>query len=232
MRRQAKETKARTRAVGYVRVSTDEQGISLEAQRAKLEAYAQLYDLDLVAVLTDEGASAKSLDRPRLQQALGMLEADEADALLVANLDRLTRSVRDLGLLLERYFDRNRWALMSVSENIDARSAVGRLVLNVLGSVAQWERETIGERTSVALRHKQSKGEAIGGPPPFGFRKVGTDVKVLEPRQDEQTVITEAKRLHVGGLSLRKVASKLEASGHLSRDGRRFHPEQVRRMVA
>ena len=96
-----------TRTVAYIRVSTDKQaehGVSLEAQRAKVEAYAQLYDLDLIAVIEDAGQSAKSLDRPGLDHALTLLREGQADALLVVKLDRLTRSVRDLGDLLETYF--------------------------------------------------------------------------------------------------------------------------------
>lgn len=100
-----------------------------------------------------------------------MLRAGQADAILVVKLDRLTRSVRDLGELVERYFATGRWALLSVSEQIDTRSAAGRLVLNVLASVAQWERETTGERTSAAMQHKASQREFIGGhSAPFGFR--------------------------------------------------------------
>ena len=100
MARTTRTTPAITRAVGYIRVSTDKQvdhGVSLEAQRTKLEAYAALYDIELVAVIVDAGVSAKTLQRPGLQQALGMLRHGEADALLVAKLDRLTRSVKDLG---------------------------------------------------------------------------------------------------------------------------------------
>ena len=133
-----------TRTVAYLRVSTDHQadrGVSLEAQRAKVEAYASLYDLELVAVEVDAGASAKSLSgRPALSRALSMLEAGEADALLVVKLDRLTRSVRDLGALLDT-FQAGGWELMSVSEQVDTRTAAGRLVLNVLASIFQWERE-------------------------------------------------------------------------------------------
>jgi DNA invertase Pin-like site-specific DNA recombinase len=89
---------AGTRAVAYVRVSTDKQvehGLSLEAQQAKLMAYAALYELDLVAVEVDAGVSAKTLQRPAMQQALGALKAGKAEALLVVKLDRLARSVRD-----------------------------------------------------------------------------------------------------------------------------------------
>ena len=86
----------------------------------------------------DAGESAKSLDRPGLQRALGMLKAGEAEALLVVKLDRLTRSVVDLGTLVERYFAPGKAALLSVGEQIDTRSAAARLVLNVLASVSQW----------------------------------------------------------------------------------------------
>ena len=109
MARTTRTTPATTKAVGYIRVSTDKQadhGISLDAQRTKLEAYAALYDIELVAVIVDAGVSAKTLQRPGLQQALGMLRRGEADALLVAKLDRLTRSVKDLGTLLDAYFRR------------------------------------------------------------------------------------------------------------------------------
>jgi hypothetical protein len=114
--------------------------VSLHAQRAKVTAYAKLYDLELAEVTVDAGESAKHLDRPGLQRALGMLKRGEADALLVVKLDRLTRSVRDLGHLVEKYFAPGKAALLSVGEQIDTRSAAGRLVLNVLASVSQWER--------------------------------------------------------------------------------------------
>src|ERR1700733_6604891 len=114
---------ARTRVIGYVRVSTEQQadgGVSLDAQRAKLTAYALAMDLDLLEVVVDAGASAKSLARPGLQRALAALDAGAADGLLVCKLDRLTRSVRDLGELVERYFA-DRFALLSVSDSIDTR---------------------------------------------------------------------------------------------------------------
>src|SRR5207302_10417331 len=154
-----------TRTIAYLRVSTDKQadrGVSLDAQRAKVNAYAELYDLELADVIVDAGESAKSLDRPGLQRALAMLKAGKAEALLVVKLDRLTRSVADLGRLVERYFTPGKAALLSVGEQIDTRSAAGRLVLNVLASVSQWEREAIGERTATAMQHKAKQGEYTG----------------------------------------------------------------------
>lgn len=218
-----------TRTVAYLRVSTDKQadrGLSLDAQREKVEAYAKLYDLELVEIISDPGASAKTLDRPGLNRALSVLGSGDADALLVAKLDRLTRSVRDLGHLVERYF--NAYALLSVSEQIDTRSAAGRLVLNVLASVSQWEREAIGERTSMAMQYKASQGEYTGGGAPYGYRNWKGRL-VVDP--DEQQAVVLATELRKRGLSFRAIAADLEAHGYRTRSGKPFAPIQVSRML-
>src|SRR4051794_5476163 len=128
------------RVVGYVRVSTDEQsrdGVSLLSQADKVRAYCGLYGLDLVCVLSDPGESAKNLDRPALREALAPLERGEAAGLVVAKLDRLPRSMRDWSDLIERYFGdaSGRW-LFSVGDSIDTRTAAGRMVLNMMMTIA------------------------------------------------------------------------------------------------
>jgi site-specific DNA recombinase len=223
-----------TKTVAYLRVSTEKQadrGVSLEAQRSKVAAYAELYDLELAETIVDAGESAKSLDRPGLQRALSMLKAGKADALLVVKLDRLTRSVVDLGTLVDRYFAPGKAALLSVGEQIDTRSAAGRLVLNVLASVSQWEREAIGERTATAMQHKASQGEYTGGQAPYG-RRVGADGTRLEEEAQEAQARALARQLREQGLSLRAVAAELHRRGVRSRTGRGFAPVQVKRMVA
>src|SRR3989454_8544651 len=225
---------AATRTVVYCRVSTDKQadrGVSLDPQQAKAKAYAELYDLDIVDVVIDAAASAKTLARPGLERALGLLKAGKADALLVVKLDRLTRSVADLGKLVERYFAPGKAALLSVGEQIDTRSAAGRLVLNVLASVSQWEREAIGERTSAALQHKASQGEYTGGDVPYG-RRVTPGGARSEPDLQEEAARAVARQLRAQGLSLRAVAAELHQRGIRSRTGREFAPVQVKRMVA
>ena len=223
-----------TKTIACLRVSTDKQadrGVSLDAQRAKLKAYAELYELDLVEIIVDAGHSAKSVDRPGLQRALGMLKVGEAEALLVVKLDRLTRSVVDLGTLVERYFAPGRAALLSVGEQIDTRSAAGRLVLNVLASVSQWEREAIGERTATGMQYKAKQGEYTGGWAPYG-RRVAADGERLESHPDEQAARVVARQLRAQRLSLRAVAAELHQRGIGSRTGRGFAPVQVARMVA
>jgi site-specific DNA recombinase len=223
----------KTRAIAYLRVSTEKQadeGVSLDAQRAKVLAYAQLYDLELVDVVVDAGESAGSLERPGLRRALKALKRGEAAALLVVKLDRLTRSVRDLGLLIEQHFGTKGAVLLSVSEQIDTRSAAGRLVLNVLTAVGQWEKEAIAERTSAALQHKSQAGEFVGGAPPYGMRLAADGVH-LEADPAEHAVIARTAELRRAGLSLRDVAAELAAEGKLSRSGRPFAAAQIARML-
>jgi DNA invertase Pin-like site-specific DNA recombinase len=223
-----------TRTVAYLRVSTDKQadhGVSLDAQRSKVEAYASLYGLELVAVEVDAGESAKSLDRPALGRALGLLRDGRADALLVVKLDRLTRSVRDLCDLVDDYFRDGRYSLMSVSEQVDTRTAAGRMVLSILTVIGQWERETIAERTSAAMRHKKSRGEFIGGTAaPFGYA-LADDGETIRPNKREQAVIRVARELRASGLSLRKVADRLRRDGMKARNGRPFAAAQIARML-
>lgn len=221
-----------TRCVAYVRVSTTKQadeGVSLEAQRAKLEAYAALYDLAIVDLVVDAGQSAKTLDRPGLQRALASLRTGKADALLVVKLDRLTRSVRDLGTLIDSYFAPGKAALLSVSEQIDTRSAGGRLVLNVLASVSQWEREAIGERTSAAMQHMRTEGQYTGGRAPYGYR-LAEDGTLIED-EAEQGVIARVRDARDRGLSLRAIVAELERAGIVGRTGRPLAVTQVQRIV-
>jgi len=126
----------------------------------------------------------------------------------VTKLDRLTRSVRDLATLLETYFASGRHGLISVGESVDTRSAAGRLVLNVMTSVAQWEREAIGERTSSALQHMRSEGRRVGAIP-FGSA-LAEDGETLIPVADEQTVIATVRELRSAGLSYRAIAATLD----------------------
>jgi DNA invertase Pin-like site-specific DNA recombinase len=158
-------------AVGYVRVSTErqaDQGVSLDAQDAKVRAMATVQGATLVGVIVDGGESAKSLNRPGLQRLLAMVNGGKVQAVIVAKLDRLTRSVKDLCGLLE-LLEKKKVALISVAESLDTSSAAGRLVITIMGAVSQWEREAIGERTRDALGHKKSNGERVGNIE-YGYR--------------------------------------------------------------
>lgn len=217
------------KVIGYVRVSTQDQaeeGVSLAAQREKLQQYATLFDLELVAIVEDAGASAKSLDRDGLRQALAMLDNGQAEGLLVAKLDRLTRSVKDLGALLDSHF-RSEFSLLSVADKIDTSTAAGRLVLNVLASVSEWEREAIGERTSVALQHKKAQGQHVGSP------GLGYDMRdgELVANDKEKTVLSRIRELRAEGLTYRAMADALTNEGFSTKRGGGWNPGTVQRYV-
>lgn len=230
-------TRPRTRVVGYVRVSTErqaEEGVSLDAQQARLRAYCAAQELELVALEVDEGASAKSLSRPGLQRALEALSEGRADALLVPKLDRLTRRVVDLGHLIETYFADGRAALLSVADQIDTRTAAGRMTLFILMSVAQWEREAIGERTSEALAHLRAEGVRLGRAGLGWAHSTEVDHetgrRVLQAVPDELVVVERIQRLREEGRSYAAIAKQLSAEGCSTKRGGRWLPNTVRRV--
>jgi site-specific DNA recombinase len=207
------------KAIGYVRVSTDKQadgGVSLDAQTAKVRAMATVQGAELTEIIVDAGESAKSLNRPGMAKLLALVDAGAIDTVIVAKLDRLTRSVADLAELLKR-FERRGVSLVSVADSLDTRSAAGRLVLNIMVSVSQWEREAIGERTRDALRHKRANGERVGTVP-FGCR-LSIDGVRLEPEPAEQMILSHIHILRAGGRTMREIAADLNAIGFVTRRG-------------
>ena len=215
-----------SKAIGYIRVSTRDQadsGASLESQRLKIMAYATMHDLDLVEVIEDAGFSAKSLDRPGMDELLKFIRGRKVGVVIVAKLDRITRSVRDLGELVE-LFQHSGVEFASVADHIDTSTASGRLVLNVMGSVSQWEREAIGERTSEALAVMRSKGKRISRYAPYGYR---LNSQGWIEDEHEQRAIALMRQLRHDGLSLRRIARELESQGFHNRRKGRLSPQTI-----
>src|SRR5689334_3191518 len=159
---------------------------------------------------------------------MGLVNGGKVDAVIVAKLDRLTRSVKDLCNLLE-LFEKRKVALISVAESLDTASAGGRLVITIMAAVSQWEREAIGERTRDALRHKRSQGHRVGNIP-FGSR-LAADGKRLEPDEGEQQALQEIRRLRGEGTSLRGIAGALNRGPFRTRRGTAWRLESVARVV-
>ena len=229
------------RLVGYTRVSTSEQareGVSLGAQARKIEQFAEMDEVELVAMIEDAGVSAKSLKRDGLSRALAMLDAGEADGLVVYKLDRLTRSMGDWQFLIRKYFDKAAGKrLASVTDSIDTRSPGGRMVLNMLMSIAEWERETIIERTQEAMTAKKGMNQRVGRGSPYGKAIVvdgqltrGNQPKTLADDVAEAEAI--ARVLAAPGRSLRKLAADLEAAAIPTRSGKPWSPWTVRNLIA
>jgi site-specific DNA recombinase len=190
------------KVIGYVRVSTDKQDISPAVQRTKLEAYCTVKDWTLDEIIEDLAQGSASLTRPGMQRLLAMIEAGEVATVIVYKLDRLTRSVADLDTLV-KLFERKGVALVSLQESLDATTATGRLMMNLLACVSQWEREVIGERTRDAMRHLRSQGKSTGGDAPYGW-SLGPDHLEVNPK--EQAAIVAVRELREQGHSLRAIA--------------------------
>jgi site-specific DNA recombinase len=233
---------AKLRVIAYPRVSTDEQseeGVSLQAQVAKMRAYAELYGIEIVDVVEDAGFSGKTLDRPGLQSILARLKRKEIDGILVAKLDRLSRNVADWNYLITHYFgEKPGKQLLSVADQIDTRTATGRMVLNMMMTIYQWERETIAERTRDALRYKKSVGQKTGGAIPYGSMlgpdkpgPKGAPIKTLVPCPAEQEVLALMKTLRAGGMTLVGIASELTARGIERREGGTWDHGYISRLL-
>src|SRR5437667_6037557 len=219
------------RAIGYIRVSTDKQadhGVSLEAQEAKIRAMAVVQGAEIIELIVDGGESAKNLDRPGMERLLALVEERKVDTVIIAKLDRLTRSVKDLAELLER-FQRRGVSLVSVAESLDTGSAAGRLVINIMTAVSQRVREAIGERTRDAMNHKRSNGERVGNIA-YGFRR-SADGDHLEPEPQEQAVLTAIRDLQAKRCPLRGIAAELNARGLRTRRAAAWRLEHVARIV-
>lgn len=195
--RRPKATTGPTRVIFYTRVSSREQadsGLGLAAQEAALTHEAKRRGWEVVALLTDAGASGGSTaKRPALAEALARLDAGEADVIAVSKLDRLSRSVLDFARIMVRAGKKG-WGLVALDLGVDTTTPSGRLVANVMISVAEWERDVIGQRTSDALRAKQDQGYVLG-----------------RPQSLPDAVVSRIVTMHAAGLSLRKIAATLEA---------------------
>jgi site-specific DNA recombinase len=215
------------RTIGYVRVSTDKQadhGVSLEAQEAKIRAMAVVQGAEIVELIVDGGESAKNLNRPGMERLLALVDQGKVQTVIIAKLDRLTRSVKDLAELLERFQKRGVF-LVSVAESLDTGSAAGRLVINIMTAVSQWEREAIGERTWDAMSHKKSNCQRVGNIA-YGFR-LGPDREHLEPDPQEQAVLTAIRDLRERRCTLRGIAAELNARGWRTRQSSAWRLEHV-----
>jgi len=211
------------RAVGYVRVSSEEQaveGVSLAAQEEKIRNYCALREIDLVEVIVDPGVSAGKplVRRDGGRQVVELVLRGKVDAVIAYKLDRLFRDAADC-LTVTREWDAVGAALHLVDlggQTLDTKSAMGRFFLSVMASAAELERNLCSERTKLIMERKRARREYTGGEPPYGWR-VSEDGVNLEPHGAEQQVIALAARLRESGLSLRKIGAELEDQGYRPR---------------
>lgn len=212
------------RAVSYIRVSTVGQavdGVSLEMQRAKIRAWADFHEAELVAEYADEGLSGKRADRPGLVAAVARAKREKA-ALVVYSLSRLSRSTLDT-LQLTADLEKSGCDLVSLSEKLDTSTPAGRVVFRVLAVLGEFEREQVAERTRGAILHLKAKGQRYGSIP-HGLQDEGGQ---LVRNEREQEIVRLVQSLRGRGLSLRTISGELVKRGAFNREGRAFNPKSV-----
>jgi DNA invertase Pin-like site-specific DNA recombinase len=218
-------------AIAYLRTSTRDQLLGLEAQRADIAAWAAREGVEILAWHEDKVSGTASLeDRPGLLAALAGVKAHKAAFLLVQKRDRLARDAVEAGLI-ERAVGKL-GAVVRASDAVnEPESPTTKLVNGILDNVAAFEGAQIRARIKAALRAKKAKGEKLGGLAPYGTR-LGEDGRTLVPNAEEQAIIEEARALRASGVTIRGVAATLATRGMLSRVGRPFGVTQIVRLLA
>ena len=217
----------RLRCAIYTRKSTDE-GLekdfnSLDAQREACAAFIQSQKhegwIELTALYDDGGYSGGTMERPALKQLLADIEAGRIDVVVVYKVDRLTRSLSDFAKLVE-IFGRCAVSFVSITQQFNTTSSMGRLTLNILLSFAQFERELIGERVRDKVAASKKKGMWMGGTVPLGYD--AKDRKLVVNKAEARTVI-DIYRRYLRLKSVRALRKELDVAGIRSK--RRLRPD-------
>jgi len=216
------------KAIGYVRVSTDGQamdGVSLEAQQARIRAWCDANGYVLVGLHVDAGLSGGRADnRPALQAALSDTCQHRA-VLIVYSLSRLARSTRDTILISER-LSKAGADLVSLSEKLDTTSAAGKMLFRLLAVLSEFERDVIAERTKCAMGHLRSQGQRISGRLPYGY-DLSSDGQTLVPNPAEQDGLRVILALRKAGKGRRRIAAVLTKRGITTKTGTAWSPQAV-----
>ncbi len=218
------------KAIGYIRVSTQgqvDEGVSLEAQKAKIAAWCEVNDYELVQMFSDEGISGKSMNnREGLQQALDAMEKDAA--LVTYSMSRISRNIRDM-LDIGDDLQKRGANLVSLTEKIDTTSAAGKMIFNMLAVMNQFERDQISERTTIALQYKKSIGQRVGTIP-YGYSLNADGVHLVEDSQ-EQEILQDIIALRKQGYKLREIAEQLNTDGILTRRGTEWKVQYIHNLL-
>jgi DNA invertase Pin-like site-specific DNA recombinase len=201
--------------LGYLRVSTADQadsGAGVAAQRAAINAEAHRRGWT-VEFVTDAGFSARSMKRPGLAVALARLKAGDATTLVVAKMDRLSRSLLDFASIMQRA-QRERWALVALDSPADLTTPSGEAMAGVMAVFAQLERRLISERTKAALAQRKAAGVRLGRE-----RIIPSDVEA------------RIHALRSEGLSIRRIGAALEREGHGAPGGGPWQPSTLHRVL-
>lgn len=220
-----------TRAVGYVRVSTDRQDLGPEAQRAHITAWAERSGVAVVSWCEDRSSGALEMaDRPGLVEALALVTTHRAGVLVVARRDRLARDV-GIAIAIERATARAGARVVSADGVANGSEPSEAFIRTMLDAAASYERELIRARTRSALAVKKKRGERVSRWAPYGWAFDPTG-KRLVPHPREHQVVALVRSLRADGFSFRAILEVLAEHQVTSRSGRPFHLRTLQRLLA
>jgi len=218
------------RAIGYVRVSTEEQakeGISIENQIERIKSYCNYKGFELIEIIRDEGISGgKNRERGGFVSLLDRIEQNGFDAIVLYSLERISRDMLTL-LCLEKYLNAYNIELHTVEGEINTSTPDGFMSFAMRAFLGEMERRQIKYRTKKALEYKKQKREVVGQIP-YGYKREGDS---LIPEEREQEVIRIVNRLYGQGKGISAIAKRLTQLGYRTRQGKNFRAEQVKRIV-
>ena len=220
-------------AAGYVRVSTEEQareGYGLAAQQQAVRAYCQAQGWELVEVYADAGRSGKIVrGREELARLLADAGAGRLQRVIFWKLDRLARNLRDLLDICDR-LEALEVGIVSIQESIDTGTASGRMVRNIMGSLAEFERELIVERITAGIAEKARQGELVG-PLPLGYRRDDESGAVVLDHAVAPLIREAFVRYATGAYSLRDMSQWASEVGLRSSEGNPIDRLSVRKIL-
>ena len=195
----------------YIRVSTDaqaEEGYSIEAQKDMLQGYCKAKQIKNYEFFIDGGFSGSNIIRPELDRLIKLIKQGKIKAVIVYKLDRLSRSQKDTLFLIEDILNPNGTEFVSLNENLDTSTSIGRAMLGIMSAFAQLERETIKERTRMGMKKRVESGLWMGGGKiPFGFNYDKSTGKLV-PNNDKEKV-KKIYEMYIKGCSTNVIAKTL-----------------------
>lgn len=226
------------RAVGYIRVGEQDQNeMSMFAQKECIETYSKMHGLDLLGVESDVSSSKDLKNRPAAKRVIEMAKDGTVSHIVFVKLDRFFRSANEI-LNLSHELDKAGVSLHSIEDNIDTKSAMGKLYFRITAAFAEFEQSLIADKTKEALAYKKRKGEKIGYRAPMG-KTFGATVKAINGKEvvmvvdneKELEAIQKTKELFKQSLSYRQIAEVLASQGYVSRAGKPYPPSTIRKFV-
>ncbi|HDB0210941.1 MULTISPECIES: cassette chromosome recombinase CcrB [Staphylococcus] len=207
---------------GYIRVSTERQveGYSIEGQITQIEQYCQFNGYELVDIYADRGISGKSMNRPELQRMLNDAKNGKLDCVMVYKTNRLARNTSDLLTIVEELHRQN-VEFFSLSERMEVKNSTGKLMLQILASFSEFERNTILENIYTGQRQRALEGYYQGNLP-LGYNNIPDNKKELMINQHEANIVKYIFESYAKGHGYRKIANALNHKGYVTKKGNPF----------